>query len=212
MLQISQLDIPPGQSVRLRSVTWQQYKKILEDLGHHRAVRLAYNNGKLEIMRPQAKQEDDKEIVGDLIKALLEELKIEFRSLGATTFERQPELKAIEPDQCFYIQNEKVIRGKRRIDLSQDPPPDLVLEMDIETRTHLEIYEALGVPELWRFSRAGLSMHQLQAGKYLTAEESPIFPDLPIKDLIPYCLEQSRKLGRNVVIRDFRLWLRNNLA
>ncbi|MEL6471594.1 MAG: Uma2 family endonuclease [Cyanobacteria bacterium J06623_4] len=211
MLQISQLDIPPGQSVRLRSVTWQQYKKILENLGHRRAVRLAYNNGKLEIMRPHAKQEDDKEVVSDLIKALLEELNIEFRALGATTFERQTELKAIEPDQCFYIQNEKAIRGKRRIDLNQDPPPDLVLEMDAEARTHLEIYETLGIPELWQFSRSGLSMHQLQAGKYLTVEESALFPDLPIKDLIPYCLEQSRKLGRNIVMRDFRLWVRSNL-
>lgn len=209
MLQISQLDIAPGQAVRLRTVTWRQYKKILEDLGPNRSTRLAYNNGTLSIMRPHAKQEDDKEIIGDLIKALLEELNIEFRSLGATTFERRSDLKAIEPDQCFYIRHEKAIRGKRSIDIKQDPMPDLVLEMDSEARTHVDIYQALGVPELWQFSKAGLSINKLLAGRYVTAEESVFFPDLPIKDLLPYCLEQSRTLGRNIVMRDFRRWIRD---
>ncbi|MEM9090763.1 MAG: Uma2 family endonuclease [Cyanobacteria bacterium P01_F01_bin.53] len=210
MLQISQLDIEPGQSVRLRNVTWQQYKKILENLGQHRAARVAYNNGKLEIMMPSIRNEDDKEIISDLMKVLMEECNIEFRAMGSTTFERQPELVAIEPDQCFYIQHEKVIRGKRRIDLTLDPPPDLILEMDKGHHRHLDIYKTLKVPEVWKFGKAGLSMYQLQAGKYVDSEESPQFPNLPIKDLIPYCLEQSRKLGRNVVIRDFRLWVRDN--
>ena len=210
MLQISQLDIEPGQSVRLRAVTWQQYKKILENLGQHRAARVAYNNGKLEIMMSSIRNEDDKEIISDLMKVLMEECNIEFRAMGSTTFERQSELMAIEPDQCFYIQHEKVIRGKRRIDLTLDPPPDLVLDMDRGNHRNVDIYKALKVPEVWRFGVAGLSMHQLQAGKYVESEESPLFPSLPIKDLIPYCLEQSRKLGRNVVMRDFRQWVKDN--
>lgn len=208
MLQISQLDIAPGQSVRLCTVTWQQYKKILKDLGSRRATRIAYDNGTLDIMRPHTKQEEDKETISDLIKALLEEFNIEFRSLGSTTLERRAELKAIEPDQCFYIQSEQTVRGKRSVDLSQDPPPDLVLEMNTAAYTHLEIYEALGVPELWRFNKKELAMYRLRAGKYQAVEESEIFPDLPIKDLLPYCLEQSRTLGRNIVMRDFRQWVR----
>ena len=210
MLQISQLDIAPGQSVRLRNVTWPQYKKILEDIGTHRAKRMAYNNGRLQIMVPHSRQEDDKEIISDLIKALLEERNIEFRALGSTLFERQSDLKAIEPDQCFYIHNEKVIRGKRRIDLNLDPPPDLVLEMDKVSPSRSEIFSAFSVPEVWHCNKAGLFVHKLASGRYLELQESPLFPDLPIKDLIPYCLEQSRKLGRNVVMRDFRQWIRNN--
>ena len=159
-------------------------------------------------MVPHQRQEDTKEIVSDLIKALLEELNLEFRSLGSTTFERQAELKAIEPDQCFYIQNERAIRGKSRLDLAIDPPPDLVLEIDSSARTHVEAYEAIGVPELWRFSKRGLSLYCLQLGKYTPLEESLIFPGLPLRDLLPYCMEQSRKLGRNVVMRDFRQWVR----
>lgn len=210
MLQISQLDISPGDRTKLKTISWQQYKSILTDLTPHRSARIAYDNGKLEIMVPHQRHEDAKEIISDLIKALLEELNIEFRALGSTTFERQAELKAIEPDQCFYIQNESAIRGKSRIDLAMDPPPDLVLEMDTTARTHVEAYEAIGVPELWRFSKTGLSMYRLQLGKYTPLEESLIFPGLPLRDLLPYCMEQSRKLGRNVVIRDFRQWVRSN--
>ncbi len=210
-LQISQIELAPGQSVRLSDVNWAQFKNILEDLGEHRATRVAYDNGILEIMVPLSEHEDSKEIVGDLLKALLEELNIEFRALGSTLFERQATLKGMEPDQCFYIQNEAAIRGKRRLDLSVDPPPDLVLEIDLTARTHTKTYEALGVPELWRLSRQGLSLYVLKAGKYEEAEESPLFLNLPLKEVIPYCLEQSRALGRNTVIRDFRAWIRDRL-
>lgn len=156
-LQVSQIEVAPGQCIRINNVSWQQFKNILKDLGEQRAARVAYDNGKLEIMVPLPEHEDDKEIIGDLLKALLEELDTEFRALGSTTFEKPDMPKGIEPNQCFYIQNEAAIRGKRRLDLTVDPPPDLALEIDITARTHLKTYEALGVPELWRFSARGLA-------------------------------------------------------
>jgi Uma2 family endonuclease len=127
LLNIKRIEVPPGQRVLLRDVTWQEFETILDELGEHRAARIAYDRGVLEIMAPLPEHEDDKEIIGDLVKALLEELDIEFRSLGSTTFKNQQMLQGIEPDQCFYIQNESKIRGKKRLDLTQDPPPDLAL-------------------------------------------------------------------------------------
>jgi Uma2 family endonuclease len=153
LLELRRLSVPPGQRVLLHDVSWQEFEEILEELGEHRAARIAYDNGTLEIMTPLPEHEDDKEIIGDLIKALLEELDIEFRSLGSTTFKNQDMVKGIEPDQCFYIQNEAAIRGKKRLDLTVDPPPDLGLEIDITSRTHPNVYEALKVPELWRFEK-----------------------------------------------------------
>ncbi|MGC1307228.1 MAG: Uma2 family endonuclease [Phormidesmis sp.] len=207
-LQVSQIEIAPGDRLKISSVNWHQFKDIAEELGAHRTARVAYDNGKLEIMVPLPGHEDDKEILSDLIKALLEELDTEFRALGSTTFEQQSTLKGIEPDQCFYIKHEATIRGKRRLNITTDPPPDLVLEIDTTARTHVETYAALGVPELWRFSPKGLSMHVLYAGSYKEVKESPLFPNLPLKEVIPYCLEQSRTLGRNTVMRDFRLWVK----
>ncbi|NER00586.1 MAG: Uma2 family endonuclease [Cyanothece sp. SIO2G6] len=149
-LQLRQLDVPQGQRLLLHDVGWDEFETILEELGNHRNSRIAYDDGVLEIMVPISEHEDDKEIIGDLLKTLLEELDIEFRALGSTTFKYRKMLKGIEPDQCFYIQNEVVMRGKKRLDLEVDPPPDLVLEIDITSRTHIETYAALGVPELWR--------------------------------------------------------------
>ena len=106
LLNIRRIDVPPGQRVLLRDVTWQEFETILDELGEHRAARIAYDRGVLEIMAPLPEHEDDKEIIGDLLKALLEELDIEFRSLGSTTFKNQIMLQGIEPDQCFYIENE----------------------------------------------------------------------------------------------------------
>lgn len=139
LLELRRLSVPPGQRVLLHEVSWQEFESILDELGH-RSARIAYDNGILEITTPLPEHEDDKEIIGDLIKALLEELDIEFRSLGSTTYKNQAMLQGIEPDQCFYIQNESAIRGKKRLDLTVDPPPDLAIEIDITSRTHPDIY------------------------------------------------------------------------
>jgi Uma2 family endonuclease len=211
-IPVQRIEIPPGQHVLLQDVSWQEFEAILEDLGDHRSSRLAYDNGILDIAMPLPEHEDDEEIIGDLIKALLEELDIEFRSLGSTTFKDPAILKGLEPDRCFYIKSEARIRGKKRLDLSIDPPPDLVLEIDITSRTYPNIYKALKIPELWRFDRGVLQINVLQNGEYIVVSESPNFPGLPLIEKIPLYLEQSRIAGRNAVLKAFRQWIRERKA
>ena len=105
LLSIKRINVPPGQHVLLRDVTWQEFETILDELGEHRAAQVAYDRGILEIMTPLPEHEFNKEIISDLLKALLEELDIKFISLGSTTFKNQQMAQGIEPDQCFYIQN-----------------------------------------------------------------------------------------------------------
>lgn len=211
LLNIRRINVPPGQRVLLSDVTWQEFETILDELGEHRAARIAYDRGVLEIMAPLPEHEDDKEIIGDLVKALLEELEIEFRSLGSTTFKNQIMLQAIEPDQCFYIENESKIRGKKRLDLTQDPPPDLALEIDVTSRTHPSIYAALKVPELWRFEKGTLQINLLQNGDYVVSEQSKNFPNFGLSEILPQYLELSKTAGRNAVIRAFRNWVREQI-
>lgn len=207
LLELRRLEVPPGQRLLLQDVTWQEFETILDELGDHRSARLAYDNGTLEMMMPLPEHEDDKEIIGDLIKALLEELDIEFRSLGSTTFKKN-QTQGLEPDQCFYIQNEGIIRGKKRIDLSVDPPPDLAVEIDVTSRTHPSIYEALGVPELWRFDQGKLQINVLQVGgSYASVAESPNFSGLPLCEMLPHYLAESKIIGRNKVLKAFRQWV-----
>lgn len=210
-LQLKQIGVPPGQRVLFNDVDWQAFEQILDELGEHRATRIAYDNGTLEIMAPLPEHEASKEIIGDLLKALLEELEIEFLTLGSTTFKNRAMLQGIEPDQCFHIQNEAKVRGKNRLDLTIDPPPDLALEIDVTSRTHPEIYRTLGVPELWKFEKDKLQINLLQGGNYKVAERSSIVLNLPLGEVIPQYAEQSRTLGRNATLKAFRQWVRQQI-
>lgn len=207
VLTIQQLTIPPGQHILLQDISWQAFESILEELGDRRASRIAYQEGILEIWMPLPEHEFDKEIIGDLLKALLEELDVEFLTLGSTTFKSKELGVGLEPDQCFYIQHEAQIRGKKRLDLTVDPPPDLALEIDITSRTHPTIYRALGIPELWRFEQGQLQINVLKNGEYIEVAESPTFPGLPLKSVLLEFLEQSRTVGRNTMMKSFRRWV-----
>jgi Uma2 family endonuclease len=205
-----QLIVPPGNKVLLKDISWQMFEKILNNLGEGYAARIAYDKGTLEIKMPLLGHEDDKEIIGDLVKALLEEFDIDFRSVGSTTFKREDMQNGVEPDQCFYIQNEAAIRGKRQIDLTVDPPPDLALEIDntSDSRLRFNSYQALGVPEVWRYNRQVLQIYLLQDGKYIESAISPNFGELPIVGMIPQYVEQSKTAGRSSTIKAFRTWVR----
>lgn len=210
-LQLRQLDIPPGHRVLFRDVNWQEFELILMELGEHRAARLAYSKGTLEIRMPLPEHEVDKEIIGDMVKILLEELKVDRECFGSTTFKRQDMAQGVEPDQLFYIQNYTRMIGKRRIDLTVDPPPDLVIEVDVTSKTQLDAYEALGVPELWRYQEGRLQISVLRSGKYMESESSPTFPNLPIVDVSQF-VQQSLTEGSSPALRAFRGWVRNYVS
>jgi len=57
----------------------------------------------------------------------------------------------------FYVQNEEHVRGKPRIGLNVDPPPDLVIEVDITSPPldKLPIDAQIGVPKVWRCDGRG---------------------------------------------------------
>ena len=207
-LQLKQLSVPPGQRLVVYDVSWQKLEAILEELGDHRAARIAYSKGVLEIRMPSPEHEVDKELIGDMVKILLEELDIDCECFGSTTFKSQVIESGIEPDQCFYIQHHERMRGRRRVDLGVDPPPDLAIEVDVTSKTQLDAYEALGVVELWRFENGRLQISVLEAGQYQSSQTSPTFPNLPIVDLISECVAQSLTAGRSPTLRALRSRIR----
>lgn len=210
-LTLEQIIVQPGQQLLLKNISWQQFETILNELGESRAARLSYSNGWLEIMVPLPEHEKDKEIIGDLVKILLEELEIDFEPLGSTTFKSERMTQAVEPDACFYIENHQAVIGKNRIDLTVDPPPDLAIEIDITSRTQFENYQRLRVPELWRCTRNGLQINLLREGIYVESNVSPNFPSIPILELINRTVEQNLCVGRSQAIREFKRWVRENL-
>jgi Uma2 family endonuclease len=211
LLELQQIIVKPGQQMLLKDISWQQLENILEELGEKRAARLSYSHGWLEIMVPLPEHEKDKEFIGDLVKIILEELEIDFEPLGSTTFKSESMTQAVEPDACFYIQNYAAVIGKNRINLTVDPPPDLAIEIDITSRTRFDNYEILGVPELWRYTQQGLEINLLQQGKYVQANFSPNFPDIPIIQLVNEYGAQCISVGRSQAIKAFKSWIKNNL-
>ncbi len=207
-LSLNQIVIKPGQNLLLRDINWQKFETLLDELGETRAARLSYSKGMLEIMTPLAVHEYDKTIIGNLVEILLEELDIEFFALGSTTFKNEKMNQAVEPDECFYIQNEAKVRGKDRINLMIDPPPDLAIEIDITSRTHFDNYEKLGVSELWRYDGSTLEINVLKENHYVISEKSTLFPNIPIFDAVPRYVKKSKIQGRNASMREFRAWIR----
>ncbi|MBO3462184.1 Uma2 family endonuclease [Aetokthonos hydrillicola Thurmond2011] len=206
-VELKQIVVPPGQQLLMTDVSWLMYEQMLEEFGEKRNSRINYSGGVLEIMVPLPEHEDDRVIIADLVKVLLEELNIEFRNLGSTTFKSETMKQGIEADDCFYIENETAIRGKKRIDLAVDPPPDLALEIDITSRTRFDNYEVLGVKELWLFNGKQLEINVLQSGRYIQENESLHFPGFRLRDIIPQYLERSKIEGRNKIMKEFRAWV-----
>ena len=211
LLELQQIIVNPGQQMLLKDISWQKLEKILEEMGERRAARISYSDGWLEIMVPLPEHEKDKELLGDLVKILLEILQIDFEPFGSTTLKNERMRQAVEPDTSFYIQNQAAVIGKNRIDLNIDPPPDLAIEIDITSRTRFDNYEILGVPELWRYQQQGLEIFLLQEGKYIKSQSSPNFPNIPIIELVNEYVRQCLSIGRSQAMRSFRSWVKDNL-
>lgn len=206
---------PSAVSVTLKGVTWQTFQALIGEVGDDRAWRIAYDRGVLEIRMPLEEHEEPKELIVDFVTVMVDELGLEIRKLGALTLEREDLKRAIEPDTCFYIQNEALVRG-RKINLPDDPPPDLAVESDYTSSSLNKhtIYAAIGVPELWRYRRQKLEVYRLtessDAGqgegverKYELSDQSLAFPFLPIAE-VPAFIEQSKTIGQRAAVRLFR--------
>ena len=195
----------PENRVILKGVSWSTFKALLADVGDDRAWRIAYDGGVLEIRMPHLEHEVPKGLIESFIEATADELEIEVMKAGSLTLEREDLTRAVEPDTCFYIQNEASVRGKRDINLPEDLPPDLAIESD-HTNSSVNkdsIYAALGVPELWRYRRESLQVYHLVDEKYEMCDRSLAFPFLPVAE-IPGFIEQSRTIGQRAAVRLFR--------
>lgn len=203
-----------SQRVILQNISWQTFETILAEMGDNRATRLAYDQGILEIMTPLMPHEHNNRLLEHLVFALAEELNLNLKSTGSVTCKRQDFLRGVEPDSSFYIQNEPMMRQKQNLDLTQDPPPDLVIEVDYTSSSvdRMPIYLALGVPEVWRYNEPVMLLYQLRENVYVECDVSPTFANLPLTTEIPRFIQQSLNIGEIAMIRSFRSWVRQQIV
>jgi Uma2 family endonuclease len=161
---------------------------------------------------PLPPHERNKRLLGRFVEVITEELGIEICSLGSTTWSREDLKKGLEPDECYYIQNELAVRGKDTIELTIDPPPDLAIEVDSTSSSmnRMGIYAALGVPEVWRFDRQILTILNLVEGEYQPCQVSLALPMFNDAVLVRF-LELSQTMGETSLIRHVRQWVREQM-
>jgi Uma2 family endonuclease len=202
---ISHMQLAPGSTVTIPDVNWQEFEAILEELGEKRSTRIAYSNHTLEIMVPLPEHEKPTELFSTIVIILLRRTGRRFEPFGSTTFKRAGGA-GVEPDACFYIQNYQQMIGRRRLEPT-DPPPDLVIETDVTSKTTLDAYIAIGVPELWIYANGRLTIYLLQNGQYVESETSPTFPEFAIVQIIPQVIDRSWQVGSFQALEEFEAML-----
>ncbi len=197
----------------LKNISWQTFKTMLAEMGGERNARLAYDNEIVEIMTPLMPHENSNRLIESYILVLCEELGLEVKTTGSLTLTRDDLEKGGEPDSSYYIQNESLVRNKQNIDLAQDPPPDLVLEVEYSRPKidKLSLYASMNIPEFWRYNGTLLRIYILSDNQYSEVELSPTFAPVPVKDMTQFIAE-SRKIGQLAAKSAFRAWVKEQIS
>jgi Uma2 family endonuclease len=198
----------PETRIMIPNISWE----IFEALGNSdcASTRFAYDQGVLEIMSPSNDHEAFHKLLGQMVEMMATELNIPRRSLGATTLKDQLEKRGVEPDESYYLAHMEMMRGKRLLDISIDPPPDLAIEVDISHSSldKLTLYASIGVPELWLYDGETIRVYLLQNNKtYYQQDSSAAFPFLDLRK-IEYFLESFDYGDETAWSRSFRDWVR----
>lgn len=201
--------LPEGDTLMLDNVSWEEYEQLLEDLGDDYAVNIFYDRGRLKIMSPSSSHEMYAELIQDMARMIAYRMDIDLESRGSTTFKRKRQ-RGAEPDTCFYIQNASRIIGIRRIDLATDPPPDVVVEIDVshDSTDKFDFYASIGVPEIWRYDERRAQIFHLQNQTFIEMPSSLVFP-LLTADALTRFLDQSKTEGQSATLKSFREWLQS---
>ncbi len=202
--------LPEDAEVTFHNISWQEYEELLEQVGEASGLRLAYDNGSLQVMTLSTEHEKFVRFFESLITAIRLRLRINILSFGSATMRRRNRSAGKEPDACFYVQSAAAIGNKITINFAEDPPPDIAVEVDIHhgSQDKFPIYAALGVPEIWRFDGQTLTIFLLQQGDYVVATGSLALPMLT-SDILTDYLRRLRDEGEFQTLLAFDEWLQS---
>lgn len=188
----------------LDNIRWETFVELAEQR-RGSVPRMTFDNGVLELMSPRRQHESIGSLIGRLVETYTEVKGIEIQSVASTTFKRKDLQKAFEADESYYIQHAEQIRPKEEIDLAIDPPPDLVIEVEITSSAirKLRLFAAMGVPEVWRHDGERLQMFALRDDQYESIDSSNSLPGLNATT-INLILNKRFDFGETFLLREFR--------
>lgn len=208
---MSTATIPEQQYLLLHDKTWDEYRAFEGIVDRRPGCRLTYDRGRMEFMTLSHLHEFIKMLMHDFLTILTDEFEVPRKSGGSTTFRREDLDRGLEPDQSYYLQNEPLVRGKDDLDLSVDPPPDLVVEVEISRSVidRLGIFAALRVPEVWCTDGSSMRFLRLnEMGEYEEHLESRYFPGIR-SDGIAQVMKRRGELEERSLIQSFREWVQS---
>ncbi len=171
--------------VSFHGVSWEGYLQALEIVGDNH-VRVTYDDGWMEYEMPSFTHEVISRFLCGLVRAYCLANGIDLITSGSVTLRRKAKLAGLEGDESFYIlrfAEMQALRQRRDFDPEIDPPPDLVVEVDLTTDsvTKLPVYGRLGVPEVWRVTPTQLECMVLRGdGAYTQREAGAVLPGFPL--------------------------------
>jgi len=157
-------------------------------------------------MSPMPRHGREAHLLARVVEALLDSEDRNYEAFTPITMDI-PESSGIEPDYCFYINHWQAAVGKNRIDWQAEPPPDLVIEIDVTTYSAAEDYLPYRVPEVWLFRRGRFLIYQLENEEYVLREASQFFPEIDVKTIAFECLQVATERGTGVALRELRVRL-----
>jgi Uma2 family endonuclease len=196
------IQLPAGSVVRLPA-TWQEYQSLYDRRGDGSIPRLKYRDGEVLLMSPLPVHGKDANLIADVVKAILDWEEREYDAFTPVTM-TLPEESGIEPDYCFYIDNWQAVCGKKRIDWQTDPPPDLVIEIDVTSYSDVQDYLPYRVPEVWLYKKHKLLIYRFQGSRYQLQTQSLYFPDFDLQSTIARCIDIAYQRNTSAAIRDLK--------
>lgn len=196
------IQLPPGTVVRLPG-SWQDYQALVKQLGDRQIPRIKYRPGEILLMSPLPVHGKQANIIADVVKVLLDYVGRDYEAFTPITMDL-PEERGIEPDYCFYIDNCVTIIGKDRIAWGVEPPPDIVIEIDVTSYTDVDDYLPYQVPEVWLFKKNKLRIYDLQNDRYVESSVSRYFPNFNVSEIVEECWQMSRDRHTSAIIRELR--------
>lgn len=209
---VSQL--PEDASLTFRDVSWDEYEELLEQVGEAPGLRITYDNGSLHVMTISTEHEKYADFIKSLIAGIRLRLQINILAFGSATMRKRRRSKGHEPDACFYVQTAALIGNKIELDFETDPPPDIVVEVDVhhDSRPRFRVYAALGVAEIWRYNGQAMTIYLLSEERdeqqYLEGDTSAALPMLSAT-LLTEMLDRMRTDGELSALLAFDEWLRH---
>jgi Uma2 family endonuclease len=202
--------LPVGTTLIVPKIDWDDYEHLLDQIEGERHLRLTYDCGRLEIVSPRPEHGDYASFIDDLVRAFCDWRNIELQKYGNATWKKRVLKKGVEADSCYYIANAERVIGKRDIKLEVDPPPDIVVEIDLSTDSgrKFPIYAALGVPEIWTYDREAVRFFRLSRGRYTESTSSQFLPGLS-GPILAEAIEMSKTLGQTKSLAAFRRKIRS---